>query len=108
MILSQIGCRDISRLKDKGLALKESEPGVLYENVTKDLFSKLGFHVDEKLRANLNTPRSKMDNLVNLGSKDVIIGECEYDIGISLLTYVDLLKIYESLKTKSCIHQFEF
>jgi len=146
----EIGCRDINTLKDKGLAVKESELGVLYENVTKDLFIKIGFNVDEKLRADLNTVRSKMDILINLGGKDVIIVECkttkdkdynkftavsrqlksyeslckkngyhvnqvivvsneftedfigeceyEYDIGISLLTSVDLLKIYEGLK----------
>ena len=146
----EIGCRDINGLKDKGLNLKESELGVIYENVTKDLFTKLGFHVDDKLRADLNTARSKMDICINLGGKDVIIVECktvkdkdynkftavsrqlksyesackkngyhvsqaivvsneftedfigeceyEYDIGISLLTSVDLLKIYEGLK----------
>lgn len=146
----EIGCRDVNTLKDKGLSVKESELGVLYENVTKDLFTKLGFNVDEKLRADLNTVRSQMDILINLGSKDVIIVECkttkdkdynkftavsrqlksyeslckkngyhvnqvivvsndftedfigeceyEYDIGLSLLTSVDLLKVYEGLK----------
>ena len=146
----EIGCRDINTLKDKGLVVKESELGSLYEKLTKDLFTKLGFHVDEKLRASINTARSKMDILINLGSKDVIIAECktvkdkdynkftavsrqlksyealckkngyhvnqvivvsneftedfiseceyEYDIGISLLTSSDLLKIYEGLK----------
>jgi hypothetical protein len=146
----EIGCRDINTLKDKGLVVKESELGSLYEKLTKDLFSKLGFNVDEKLRTNINTARSKMDILINLGGKDVIIAECktvkdkdynkftavsrqlksyealckkngyhvnqavvvsneftedfiseceyEYDIGISLLTSSDLLKIYEGLK----------
>jgi len=146
----EIGCRDINSLKDKGLVIKESELGSLYEKLTKDIFSKLGFKVDEKLRANVNTARSKMDILINLGGKDVIIAECktikdkdynkftsvsrqlksyealckkngyhvnqvivvsndftedfigeceyEYDIGISLLTSSDLLKIYEGLK----------
>lgn len=146
----EIGCRDINTLKDKGLVVKESELGSLYEKLTKDLFTKLGFNVDEKLRASINTARSKMDILINLGGKDVIIAECktvkdkdynkftavsrqlksyealckkngyhvnqvivvsneftedfigeceyEYDIGISLLTSSDLLKIYEGLK----------
>ncbi|MCP3940881.1 MAG: hypothetical protein GY710_05290 [Desulfobacteraceae bacterium] len=146
----EIGCRDINSLKDKGLVIKESELGSLYEKLTKDLFRKLGFDVDEKLRAKINTARSKMDILINLGNKDVIIIECktikdkdynkfttvsrqlksyealckkngyhvnqvlivsndftedfigeceyEYDIGISLLTSSDLLKIYEGLK----------
>lgn len=146
----EIGCRDINTLRDKGLTVKESELGILYEKVTKDLFSKLGLLVDEKLRAELNTSRSKMDILINLGGKNVIIVECkttkdkdynkftavsrqlksyesackkkgyhvnqaivvsneftedfigeceyEYDIGISLLTSSDLLKIYQGLK----------
>lgn len=146
----EIGCRDINSLKDKGLVVKESELGSLYEKLTKDLFVKLGFNVDEKLRATINTARSKMDILINLGGKDVIVAECktvkdkdynkftavsrqlksyealckkngyhvnqvivvsneftedfigeceyEYDIGISLLTSSDLLKIYEGLK----------
>ncbi|MEH0019603.1 MAG: hypothetical protein V6Z89_08120 [Desulfobacter sp.] len=146
----EIGCRDINTLKDKGLVVKESELGSLYEKLTKDLFAKLGFNVDEKLRADLNTSRSKMDILINLGGKDVIVVECktvkdkdynkftsvsrqlksyealckkngyhviqvivvsneftedfigeceyEYDISISLLTSVDLLKIHEGLK----------
>jgi len=146
----EIGCRDINSLKDKGLSVKESELGTLYEKLTKDLFVKLGFNVDEKLRANINTAKSKMDILINLGGKDVIIAECktvkdkdynkftaisrqlksyetlckkngyhvnqvivvsndftedfiseceyEYDISISLLTSIDLLKIYQGLK----------
>lgn len=146
----EIGCRDVNTLKDKGLVVKESELGSLYEKLTKDLFVKLGFNVDEKLRADLNTSRSKMDILINLGGKDVIVVECktvkdkdynkftsvsrqlksyealckkngyhviqvivvsneftedfigeceyEYDISISLLTSVDLLKIHEGLK----------
>lgn len=146
----EIGCRDINSLKDKGLVIKESELGLLYEKLTKDLFDKLGFNVDEKLKAKINTSRSKMDILINLGGKDVIIAECktvkdkdynkftavsrqlksyealckkngyhvnqviivsndftedfigeceyEYDIGISLLTSSDLLKIHHGLK----------
>ncbi len=146
----EIGCRDINSLKDKGLDIKESELGSLYEKLTKDLFTKLGFNIDEKLRATVNTSKSKMDILINLGNKDVIIAECktvkdkdynkftavsrqlksyealckkngyhvnqvivvsndfsedfigeceyEYDIGISLLTSNDLLKIYQGLK----------
>lgn len=146
----EIGCRDINSLKDKGLVVKESELGLLYEKLTKDLFGKLGFNVDEKLKTAVNNARSKMDILINLGGKNVILAECktvkdkdynkftavsrqlksyealckkngyhvnqvivvsneftedfigeceyEYDIGISLLTSSDLLKIYEGLK----------
>jgi len=59
------------------LVIKESELGLLYEKLTIDLFAKLGFNVDEKLKAKINTSRSKMDILINLGGKDVIIAECK-------------------------------
>jgi hypothetical protein len=72
-----VGCRDIQALREKGLVVKESELGVLYEKLTKDIFKKLGFNVDEKLRRELNTPKAKMDILLNLGGKDVIIVECK-------------------------------
>lgn len=72
-----VGCRDIQALREKGLVVKESELGALYEKLTKDIFKKLGFNVDEKLRRELNTPRAKMDILLNLGSKDLIIVECK-------------------------------
>jgi len=68
-----VGCRDLQTLKEKGLAVKESELGSLYEELTKDIFKKFGFNVDEKLRQELNTARAKMDVLLNLGGKDVII-----------------------------------
>ncbi|MCD4806999.1 MAG: hypothetical protein K8R13_05400, partial [Methanococcoides sp.] len=60
-----VGCRDLHSLKEKGLTVKESELGSLYEELTKDIFKKLGFNVDEKLRQELNTDRAKMDVLLN-------------------------------------------
>lgn len=72
-----VGCRDIQALKEKGLVVKESELGSLYEELTKDIFNKLGFNVDEKLRKEFNTSRAKMDILLNIGGKDLIIVECK-------------------------------
>jgi hypothetical protein len=72
-----VGCRDIQALRERGLVVKESELGALYEKLTKDLFKKLGFNVDEKLRRELNISRAKMDILLNLGGKDLIIVECK-------------------------------
>ena len=72
-----VGCRDLQTLKEKGLSVRESELGSLYEELTKDIFKKLGFNVDEKLRRELSTPRAKMDILLNLGGKDLIIVECK-------------------------------
>ena len=72
-----IGKRDVNLINEKGLSVKESELGILYEETTKTIFKKLGFNVDEKLRKKLNTPRSKMDILLNLGGKNVMIVECK-------------------------------
>ncbi len=146
----EIGCRDLNALKDRGLVVKENELGLLYEKVTKNIFGKLGFNVDEILKKKLNNARLKMDILINIGSKDVIvvecktikdkdynkytaisrqlksyetlckkngyhvnqvvivsndftedfISECEYDLelSISLITSIDLIKIFEGLK----------
>ncbi|MDA3816215.1 MAG: hypothetical protein PF486_02490 [Prolixibacteraceae bacterium] len=103
----EIGCRDINSLKDKGLVVKESELGSLYEKLTKDLFKRLGFHVDEKLRSTVNNARSKMDVLINLGSKDVIIAECKTfkDKDYNKFTAVSRqLKSYEALCKKNGYH----
>ncbi len=103
----EIGCRDINSLKDKGLVIKESELGSLYEKLTKDLFVKLGFNVDEKLRKKVNTARSKMDILINLGGKDVIIAECKTvkDKDYNKFTAVSRqLKSYEALCKKNGYH----
>ncbi|MBL7047001.1 MAG: hypothetical protein ISR95_05155 [Candidatus Marinimicrobia bacterium] len=72
-----VGQRDLNSLRDKGLIVKESELGSLYEKLTKKIFTKLGFNVDEKLRKTLNTKRLRMDVLLNLGNRNVIIIECK-------------------------------
>jgi len=103
----EIGKRDLNSLKDKGLDVKESEFGSLYEKLTKELFIRLGFNVDEELRAKLNTARSKMDILINLGGKDVIIAECKTikDKDYNKYTAVSRqLKSYEGLCKKNGYH----
>ena len=102
-----IGCRDLHSLKEKGLTVKESTLGSLYEELTKDILKKLGFNVDEKLRKELNTDRAKMDVLINLGGKDVIIVECKSvkDKDYNKYTAVSRqLKSYESLCKKKGYH----
>ena len=73
----EIGRRDLNYLKEKGLTVKESELGSVYEKLTRKIFTGLGFKVDEKLRAKTNNARAKMDLLIDLGNKDVIIVECK-------------------------------
>ncbi len=72
-----LGTRDLAGLRDQGLEVKESEIGVLYESITRRIFGRLGFNVDEKLRRQLNSKRGKLDILLNLGNQDVIIVECK-------------------------------
>jgi hypothetical protein len=62
-------------------------------------FSRLGFTVDEKLRSELNTSRQKMDLVINLGNKNLIIVECKTkkDKDYNQYTAVSRqLKAYES------------
>jgi len=72
-----VGSRNLKSLREKGLTVKEAELGSLYEKLTKNIFTKLGFNVDEELRKQINTNRSQIDILLNLGGKDLIIVECK-------------------------------
>ena len=72
-----LGTRDLAGLRDQGLEVKESEIGVLYERTTRRIFDRLGFNVDEKLRRQLNSKRSKLDILLSIGNQEVIIVECK-------------------------------
>lgn len=72
-----VGNRDLNALLQKGLIIKESELGQMYEKLTRIAFTHLGFNVDEKLRKHLNTQRAKMDILLNLDNNNVIIVECK-------------------------------
>ena len=72
-----IGCRNYNALKDNGINIKESEIGIKFEELTKIILSKLGFHVDEKLRKKLNTAKDQVDIIINLGNGDIIIIECK-------------------------------
>jgi hypothetical protein len=72
-----IGFRDLAKLKENGIVIKESELGLKFEEVTKVIFEKLGFTVDDKLKQKLNTSKDKIDILLNLENNDVIIVECK-------------------------------
>ena len=98
----EIGRRDLNYLKEKGLDIKESELGLIYEEITKEIFIGLGLKIDEKLKNKINTARAKIDILINLGGQDVIIVECktvkdkDYNkyaaVSRQLKTYVSLCK----------------
>lgn len=69
--------RDWKGLKDNGIIVKESEIGVKFEAITKSIFKKLGFSVDETLRRKINTSKDKIDIVLNLGSNNLILVECK-------------------------------
>jgi len=73
----QLGFRNLSELKENGIAIKESELGLKFEDVTRTIFEQLEFNVDEKLKKQLNSNKNKMDLILNLGNNDVIIVECK-------------------------------
>jgi hypothetical protein len=72
-----IGFRDINALKENGIKLKEADLGVKFEEITKSIFSQLGFNVDEKLRKKINTKNDKIDVLINLDNNELILIECK-------------------------------
>lgn len=72
-----IGLRNLNSLRENGIPLKESELGIKFEGLTKIIFTKLGFNVDEKLRRKLNTSKNKIDIVLNLGNDELIIIECK-------------------------------
>ncbi|MDM8159917.1 hypothetical protein QUH73_08835 [Labilibaculum sp. K2S] len=72
-----IGSRDLTVLKENGIFIKESELGLKFEDITKTIFEKLGFNVDENLKKTINTAKNKIDIILNLGGNDVIVVECK-------------------------------
>lgn len=72
-----IGLRDLNTLKENGIIIKESELGLKFEDITKSIFTKLGFNVDEDLKKKLNTAKNKIDLVLNLGDEGLIIIECK-------------------------------
>jgi len=72
-----IGFRNFNALKENGIVIKESDLGIKFEDLTKIIFNKLGFNVDEKIRKQLNTANDKIDIVINLGNNELIILECK-------------------------------
>lgn len=72
-----IGFRNLKVLKENGIQIKESELGLKFEDLTRTIFTKLGFNVDEKLRKSLNTKKDKIDIVINLDNHELILIECK-------------------------------
>jgi hypothetical protein len=95
-----IGFRNLSYLKDNGIIIKESEIGIKFEEITKSIFEKFGFHVDEMLKRKLCTAKDKPDIIINLGNNDVILIECKTlkERGYNKFSYVSRqIKSYVNL-----------
>ena len=98
-----IGFRDLTTLKENGIKLKEADLGLKFEEITKSIFSQLGFNVDEKLKRKLNTKKDKIDILLNLGNNELILIECKSvkESGYNKFSSVSRqMKSYASLLTK--------
>ncbi len=72
-----IGFRNISAIKENGLVVKEAKLGIKFEELTKKIFEKLGFNVDEKLRKELNTSKDKIDIIIKLDNTNLMLIECK-------------------------------
>lgn len=72
-----IGYRNYNALKDNGIIIREAQIGLKFEELTKIIFKKLGFNVDEKLKKSINTSKDKIDILLNLGNNELILIECK-------------------------------
>lgn len=72
-----IGFRNLNALKENGINIKESELGLKFEELTKSIFTQLGFNVDEKLKKELNNKNHKIDILLNIDSVELILIECK-------------------------------
>ncbi|SMG50703.1 hypothetical protein SAMN05661096_03720 [Marivirga sericea] len=69
--------RDVNKIKENGLNVKEADLGIQFEDLTKKIFEELKFNVDEQLRKDMNTNKDKIDILLNLGNNQLILVECK-------------------------------
>ena len=72
-----IGCRNLNQLKENGLIIREADLGIKFEELTKSIFTQLGFNVDEDLRKELNTKKDQIDIVLNIDGKELFIVECK-------------------------------
>lgn len=72
-----IANRNMIALRENGIKIKEAELGLKFEELTKTLFQELELNVDEELRSAVSTTKDKIDILLNVGEKEVILIECK-------------------------------
>ena len=74
---SALAKRDLGSLKTAGIEIAETEIGVKFEEITKEIFEALSLTVDEDVRKSINTAKDKADIIISLSDDDVIIGEAK-------------------------------
>lgn len=72
-----IGNRDLNALKTNNINIATPEIGLKYEEVAKIIFRELGFNVNDELKAQINSSKDKIDILIQIDEKEVIIVECK-------------------------------
>jgi len=74
---ANIGFRNYTALKENGITIKEANIGLKFEELTKKLFSQLGFHVDETIRKQINNTKDQADIILKLDNNELMIVECK-------------------------------
>ncbi|WP_281847106.1 hypothetical protein [Olleya namhaensis] len=99
-----VAYRNLNLLKENGITIKESELGIKFEELTKTIFTSLGFNIDEAFKNSLNTKKDMIDILLNLGNEEIIIVECKTskERGYNKFSAVSRqLKSYQNLALKN-------
>ncbi|MBD3889938.1 hypothetical protein [Olleya marilimosa] len=99
-----VAYRNLNLLKENGIIIKESELGQKFEELTKTIFTSLGFNADDAFKNKLNTKKDMMDILLNLGNDEIIIVECKTskERGYNKFSSVSRqLKSYQNLALKN-------
>lgn len=99
-----VAYRNLNELKNNGIVVKESELGLKFEELTRIIFTQLGFNVDESFKKSINTAKDQIDILLNVGDKEIIIVECKTskERGYNKFSAVSRqLKAYQKLAEKN-------
>ncbi len=99
-----IAYRNHNVLKENNILISDADTGIKFEELTKTIFNRLGFDVDESLRKKINTSKDKIDIIINLGNNEIIVVECKShkDSGYNKFSTVyRQLKAYRDLAQKN-------
>jgi Holliday junction resolvase len=72
-----IASRDLNALKLNGIDIQDSELGVVFERITKDILTELGFYLPDELKSSLNTKKNLTDLIIQISKDEIIVVECK-------------------------------